>query len=97
MYNRYNEIKNLYKNYLIIIKVKDKYKTIGMDNRIYEYLNLKKFKYLKNKQINYLILDNLDIVEKKDNENNRYDEYYIKTKLTNVLRVVERRLANEEY
>jgi len=45
MYSRYNEIKNLYKNYLIIIKVKNKYKAIGMDNRIYEYLNLKKLNF----------------------------------------------------
>jgi len=51
---------------------------------------------LKNKQINYLILDNLDIVEEYDYENNRYDEYYIKTKLTNVLEVVERRLTDEK-
>lgn len=90
MYNRYREIKNIYNDYIIFIKRKNKdYKLYNIDKKIFEYLNLKKINFLKTYEINYLILDNLDIVEKYEYENNRYYEYYIKVLLTNTIKNIE--------
>ena len=65
MYNRYYELKNIYKNYIIFIKSKDKFYTFDNDKIIVDYLDFKKMKYLKKYKINYIILENLYIVEKK--------------------------------
>ena len=90
MYNRYREIKNIYNDYIIFIKRKNKdYKLYKIKKKIFEYLNLKKINFLKTYEINYLILDNLDIVEKYEYENNRYYEYYIKVLLTNTIKNIE--------
>ena len=86
MKNRYNELKNLYKDYLIFIKKKDKYKLFSIDKDIYDYLKIKKPSHLKSYNINYIILDNLDLLEKHEFEYNRYDEYYIKVILINAIK-----------
>lgn len=91
MFNRYGEIKNIYKNYLILIKKGKKYVTIGVDKKILKILDIQDIKYLKSRCVNYLILDNLDIIEKYECENNRYDEYYIKCKLINIVNYINDR------
>ena len=55
---------------------------------IFNYINRNLNKY----EINYIILDNLDIIIKKEYENNNYLNYYFKINLINIL---ERRLLNE--
>ena len=93
MYNRYREIKNIYNDYIIFIKRKNKdYKLYSIDKKIFEYLNLKKINFLKIYEINYLILDNLDIIEKYEYENNKYYEYYIKVLLINTIKNIERNI-----
>ena len=59
------------------------------------YSLIEDFNYLKRKlnNINYIILDNLDIIVKKEYENNYYLNYYFKVNLINIL---ERRLLNEK-
>ena len=92
MFNRYYEIKNIYKDYIIFIKRKNKY--ILMENNTFiELLNLKKLKYIKKRNINYLILDNLEILEKHEYENNRYNEYYIKSKLIDIVKYISERMS----
>lgn len=75
-YNRYNFTKNVYPDYLILLLKKDKYYSYGNDRRVLEYIKFNnKTNVLKKKKINYLVLDELDIVEKceyKDNSLNKY-------------------------
>ncbi len=76
MKERYEVIKKLYPNYLILIIKNSKYYTFDEDKLIFNYLKRK----LNN--INYIILDNLDIIVKKEYENNYY--YLLKDSKLNV-------------
>lgn len=87
MKERYEVIKKLYPNYLILLIKNNKYYTFDEDKLIFNYLKRK----LNN--INNIILDNLDIIVKKEYENNNYLNYYFKVNLINIL---ERRLLNEK-
>ena len=87
MKERYNVLKHIYQNYLILLIKNNKYYTFYEDKLIFNYLKRK----LNN--INYIILDNLDIIVKKEYENNNYLNYYFKINLINIL---ERRLLNEK-
>ena len=60
MKERYEVIKKLYPNYLILLIKNNKYYTFDEDKLIFNYLKRK----LNN--INYIILDNLDIIVKKN-------------------------------
>ena len=89
MKERYEVIKKLYPNYLILIIKNNKYYTFDEDKLIYTYIN----RNLNKHEINYIILNNLDIIIKKEYENNNYLNYYFKINLINIL---ERRLLNEK-
>lgn len=95
MYNRYYELKNLYKDYLIIIKNKNKYKLYDKDREIYTFLNVKNHKYLKKYKINFIFLDNLDIIELHKYEDNKYLEYYAKCSLINTFKDIKKGFAYE--
>lgn len=76
MKERYIILKKLYPNYLVLIKTKNKtklfkykYETLGIDKKIFKYL---KGKYL-NQNVNYIILENLEIIEIKTFVNNQYE------------------------
>ena len=60
MKERYNVLKHIYQNYLILLIKNNKYYTFDEDKLIFNYLKRK----LNN--INYIILDNLDIIVKKE-------------------------------
>ena len=64
MNERYLIIKKLYPNYLILIKVKDKIKLLGIDKKIVDMFGIDNLK-----NVNKLILDNLDILKKEEYEN----------------------------
>ena len=89
MKERYNVLKHIYPNYLILLIKNNKYYTFDEDKIIFNYINRNLNKY----EINYIILDNLDIIVKKEYENNNYLNYYFKANLINIL---ERRLLNEK-
>ena len=89
MKERYNVLKHFYQNYLILIIKNNKYYTFDEDKLIYTYIN----RNLNKHEINYIILNNLDIIVKKEYENNYYLNYYFKVNLINIL---ERRLLNEK-
>ena len=59
---RYLFLKRLYPNYVIIILKKDKYITFDIDNKIFNLLN-NSFNNLDKNYINYLIIDNLNIIK----------------------------------
>ena len=89
MKERYEVIKKLYPNYLILLIKNNKYYTFDEDKLIYTYIN----RNLNKHEINYIILNNLDIIIKKEYGNNYYLNYYFKINLINIL---ERRLLNEK-
>lgn len=80
MNERYLILKKLYPNYLILIKVKDKIKLLGIDKKIVDMFGIDNLK-----NVNKLILDSLDIVKKEEYENNKYDIYYLKIRLIDLL------------
>lgn len=94
MKNRYDIIKILYPNYLILINKKNKLITYKNDQKILDYLNIKKKKELNKRKINYLILNNLEIEEIKNYENeNKYYTYLLKSC---ILKIVEKRIYEKE-
>jgi len=85
---RYIFAKMTYPNYLILFRKNSELKYLyeaGEITKIFgEKIKVKKIK-----------LDNLDI-EKIEYENNKYNEYYAKTKLIILLKEIEKRKKNEE-
>lgn len=76
MYNRYSFTKKVYPNYIILILKNNKYYSYGIDKKIIDYINFKdKLFVIKKRNINYLILDNLDIIDKVEYKDNMYDKY----------------------
>ena len=93
MINRYNFTKNVYKDYLIIIRRKNKYYTFSKDKKILNYINFKdKIYVIKKKQINYLVLDNLDIIDITKYDNNNYNKYLFLSYIDDILLEIRRRL-----
>lgn len=90
MNERYLILKRLYPNYLILIKVKDKIKLLGIDKKIVDMFGIDNLK-----NVNKLILDNLDIVKKEEYENNKYDIYYLKIRLIGLINEI-RSCLNEK-
>ena len=87
MKERVEVIKELYPNYLIVIKVKDKIKFWGIDKKIVDT-----FGYSNLKNVNKLVLDNLAILKIEEYDNNLYEEYYLKTRLINMIEKVREEL-----
>ena len=83
MKNRYKFAKMLYQDYVILI-LKNK-KLYTYDNNI--LIDFKYINKLKKLHINYVILDNLDII-KKEYSDNKYLEYYLKYKLKEILKII---------
>lgn len=69
--NRYNFIKKMYPDYLILLVSKNNYTSFYLDKLIYSYYLDKVFKL----NINYIILDGLDIIKKVEFTNNKYYYY----------------------
>ena len=88
MKERIDIIKNLFPDYLIVIKVKDKIKFMGIDKKIVD-----NFGYLNLKSVNKLILDNLAILKKEEYDNNLYKEYYLKTRLIDIVKEIKEELV----
>lgn len=84
MKERYEVIKKIYPDYLILFKEKDKIKCIGIDKEI-----ITQFKLNNLNCVNKIILNNLDIEEKISYDNNLYNVYYIKVKIIKWLKGLE--------
>ena len=85
MNERYQIIKKLYTDYIIFIKTKNgKYKTMNIDNDIVKYFDIE--------NVNCIYLNNLDIEEIKEYDNNKYREYFLKTKLIKIKEVLWKKI-----
>lgn len=70
MKNKYYFFKKVYKEYVVIIKIKGKYKSYGHDKKL--------IKYIKNNDINYVIVDSdFKVSVVQVNHINNYKKYLI--------------------
>ncbi len=76
--------KLIYKDYLIIFYNNKKLKSFGNDQMILKSLNIKIVKNIKNKEINFILFDNFDIIDLKINDNDKYYNYLFASKLRKV-------------
>lgn len=79
MKERYNVLKGVYPDYLILILKKNKIYSFNEDKDKLNMFNLNDI------HINKLILNNLDIEEIYEFDDTKYSNYYIKVKLINCL------------
>ena len=75
-YNRYSFTKNVYPDYIVLLYKKGKYYTYSKDRDILKYIKFKDKTYILRKyRINYLVLDELDIIEKYEYLDNQLERY----------------------
>lgn len=81
MQERYFVLKKIYPDYLIFFLKKGEIKCIGETKLIVDIFgnDIKKF-------VNYLVINNLEIVEIKKYTNNLYDLYYCKASMIKILK-----------
>ena len=91
MNERVSILKKLYPNYLILVKDKDKIKFVGIDKLIVDTFGLKKLK-----NVNKLLLDNLDIKILEEYDNNSYEDYYLKIRLIEIIKEIKKGIKDEE-
>lgn len=91
MNERASILKKLYPNYLILVKDKDKIKFVDIDKLIVDTFGLKKLK-----NVNKLLLDNLDIKILEEYDNNSYEDYYLKIRLIEIIKEIKKGIKDEE-
>ncbi len=70
MKNKYYFFKKMYKEYVVIMKIKGKYKSYGHDKEL--------IKYIRNNDINYVIVDSdFKVSVVQVNHINNYKKYLI--------------------
>lgn len=92
MKNRYYFFKKKFKDYIILIKKKDKYYTFDQDDEILKYMEYKKLSDIRIRKINYIIIDNLEIEQIKEYKENNYELFLLKTFIRKILYEMEKEL-----
>ncbi len=91
---RYKFTKRLYKDYIIIMKIKNSYHIPDEELDIIGPFKRKGrlIDFLQENHINYLILDNMEIISKREYNDNKYYELKNKTFIWNLYRNFEEKL-----
>ena len=87
-FNRYKFIKRMYPEYLLVFETNSGYKYEGLDKDIMmNFCSSCKYQlnWLQKKHINYIVIDNLDIVSKYDDVKNNYFKYLYLASFCNIL------------
>ena len=92
---RYKFTKKLYKDYIIIMKIKKSYHIPDEELDIIGPFKKKGrlIDFLQENHINYLILDNMEIISKREYKDNKYYELKNKTLIWNLYRNFEEKLV----
>ncbi len=89
-YNRYKILKMRNKRSVILLLSKDKYISYERDKRILGYINFNNnLCELDKRNINYVVLDNLNIIEDKKYDCNNYMKYLKLSYLKDILLKLE--------
>ena len=100
-YNRYRFLKKLNKRSIVLIRSRNKYISYDRDMKIIRYIkfNMKydycSLNYLDNYEINYIVLDNLDIIIDKHYDNNNYMKYLKLYYLDNIIKELGNNLIDK--
>lgn len=96
MINRYEFTKNIYKDYIVLIMKNKNYYSFDKDKRILDYINFdNKLYLLKKYSINFIVLDNLEILSINNYEVNNYYKYLYMSYIKDILLEVKRSIRSE--
>lgn len=84
--NRYVFLKRIYHNYIILFRKNNKLISYSIDKELLDFLNFKNLKLLNKLKINYLVIENLTILEKESFEKNNYELYIKQLELIKIVR-----------
>lgn len=82
---RYIFTKRIYNNYIVLLKCKEGYSSFDIDNKILKYINFKRLSDLNKMQINYIIIENMDIIKHQKYKNNTFEIYKMKVLFTEII------------
>lgn len=99
--NRYKFTKWIYPDYVILIKYRDRYITYNNDTLICNYLkfyknNKYRFNVFEKHNINYLVLDELDITRIKQYQENNYNRYVYITNIKRIVKTIGNKLTKNQ-
>ncbi len=96
MINRYKFTKNIYKDYIVLIIKNKKYYSFDKDKKILNYINFNNKLYLLKKySINFIVLDNLEILSINNYDVNNYYKYLYISYVKDILLVIRGSIRSE--
>lgn len=96
MKSRYDFTKNIYKDYVVLIYKKKKYYSYDKDRRILDYIKFNNKLYiLKKYNINFIVLDDLEIIGIVHYEINNYYKYLFISYIDCIMNEIKRRKSSE--
>ena len=97
MRNRYEFTKNIYKDYIVLIYKQNKYYSFDSDKRILDYIDFNNKLYiLKKYSINFIVLDDLEIIGIASYKDNNYNKYLYISYIKDLLIRIKSSLNNYE-
>ncbi len=94
--HRYKFFSALHKDRVILILKNGNYYSYGNNAKILNYIGFKgNTKKLIDKEISYMVIENLDVVDSNIYNNNNYERYIILCKLREVLDNIKDNLYNK--
>ena len=91
--NRYKFTKNIYPDYIVLLTRKNKYITFDIDLKLTDYLEVDEDLTILDKlHINYLVLDDLEIINIKSYKDNNYDKYCLGLVINKVVKKIGNKL-----
>ncbi len=90
--NRYIFLKRSYPQTIILFKNNGHIKSYNRDKMVLKSIKFKKIRDLQNKRINYLVINNLNIIKYQKFNNNNYNLYYLKVEINNLLKSIQDRI-----
>ena len=93
--NRYKFTKNIYQDYIVLLNKKNKYITFDIDLKLTDYLEVDEILTILDKlHINYLVLDDIEIINIKSYKDNNYDKYCLGLVINKVVKKIGNRLIS---